>query len=128
MHPRRFAAGFALAVLALVLSVAPAHAQGTGKDKHYAVSNDRAVTVTRNMLVRQGYNVVRIERVGTHPARDHGGHRRQPEAVAEPDSGRKRHAFGRRRFPVAFRRAAPRARSTHGSTAVRSSRTSAGSS
>jgi hypothetical protein len=65
MHPRRFAAGLALAVLALALSVAPAHAQGKGKDKHYAVSNDRAVTVTRNVLVRQGYDVVRIERVGT---------------------------------------------------------------
>jgi hypothetical protein len=65
MHPRRFAAGFALAVLALALSVAPAHAQGKGKDKHYTVSNDRAVTVTRNVLVRQGYDVVRIERVGT---------------------------------------------------------------
>jgi hypothetical protein len=64
MHPRRFAAGLALAVLALTLSVAPAHAQGKGKDKHYAVSNDRAVTVTRNVLVRQGYDVVRIERVG----------------------------------------------------------------
>ena len=64
MHPRRFVAGFALAVLALAVSIAPAHAQGKGKDKHYAVSNDRAVTVTRNVLVRQGYNVVRIERVG----------------------------------------------------------------
>jgi len=65
MHPRRFAAGLALAVLALAMSVAPAHAQGKGKDKHYAVSSDRAVTVTRNVLVRQGYDVVRIERVGT---------------------------------------------------------------
>jgi hypothetical protein len=66
MHPRRFAAGLALALFALALSVAPAHAQGKGKgkDKHYAVSNDRAVTVTRNVLVRQGYDVVRIERVG----------------------------------------------------------------
>jgi hypothetical protein len=64
MHPRRFAAGLALAVLAVALSVAPAHAQGKGKDKHYTVSSDRAVTVTRNVLVRQGYDVVRIERVG----------------------------------------------------------------
>ncbi len=64
MHPRRFAAGLALAVLALAMSVAPAHAQGKGKDKHYRVSNDRAVTVTRNVLVHQGYDVVRIERVG----------------------------------------------------------------
>ena len=65
MHPRRLVAGLALAVLALAVSVAPAHAQGKGKDKHYAVSKDRAVTVTRNVLVRQGYDVVRIERVGT---------------------------------------------------------------
>jgi len=64
MHPRRFAAGLALAVLAFAVSVAPAHAQGKGKDKHYTVSSDRAVTVTRNVLVRQGYDVVRIERVG----------------------------------------------------------------
>ena len=66
MHPRRFAAGLALAVLAIAVSVAPAHAQskGKGKDKHYTVSSDRAVTVTRNVLVRQGYDVVRIERVG----------------------------------------------------------------
>ena len=64
MHPRRFAAGLALAVLAFAVSVAPAHAQGKGKDKHYTVSSDRAVTVTRNVLVRQGYDVVRVERVG----------------------------------------------------------------
>lgn len=64
MLPRRFAAGLALAVLAIAVSVAPAHAQGKGKDKHYTVSSDRAVTVTRNVLVRQGYDVVRIERVG----------------------------------------------------------------
>jgi hypothetical protein len=64
MHPRRFAVGLALALSAVALSVAPAHAQGKGKDKHYAVSNDRAVTVTRNVLVHQGYDVVRIERVG----------------------------------------------------------------
>ena len=64
MHPRRFVAGLALALSAVALSVAPAHAQGKGKDKHYTVSTDRAVTVTRNVLVRQGYDVVRIERVG----------------------------------------------------------------
>jgi hypothetical protein len=62
MHPRRFAAGLALALSALTLSVA--HAQGKGKDKHYTVSSDRAVTVTRNVLVRQGYDVVRVEHVG----------------------------------------------------------------
>lgn len=64
MHPRRFAAGLALALAALAVSAAPAHAQGKGKGKHYVVSSDRAVLVTRNVLGRQGYDVVRIERVG----------------------------------------------------------------
>jgi hypothetical protein len=64
MQARRFVAGLALALSTLALSAAPAHAQGKGKDKHYTVSTDRAVTVTRNVLVRQGYDVVRIERVG----------------------------------------------------------------
>jgi hypothetical protein len=66
MHPRRFAAGLALALAALAVSVAPAHAQGKGKgkDKHSTVSSDKAVNVTRTVLVRQGYDVVRIERVG----------------------------------------------------------------
>jgi hypothetical protein len=64
MHPRRLVAGLALAAIALAASVAPAHAQGKGKEKHYAVSGDRAVSVTRTVLVRQGYDVVRVERVG----------------------------------------------------------------
>ena len=68
MHARRFAAGLALVLGALALSAAPAHAQGKGKgkdkDKHYAVTSDRAVNVTRTVLVRQGFDVVRIERVG----------------------------------------------------------------
>ncbi|HEU5305194.1 MAG TPA: hypothetical protein VFU40_11160 [Gemmatimonadales bacterium] len=48
------------------LAAAPAHAQGKakGKHKHYVVSSERAVSVTRTVLVRQGYEVVRIERVG----------------------------------------------------------------
>jgi uncharacterized protein (UPF0548 family) len=66
MHPRRFVAGLALVLGALALSAAPANAQGKGKDKdkHYTVTSDRAVSVTRTVLVRQGFNVVRIERVG----------------------------------------------------------------
>jgi hypothetical protein len=68
MHPRRFAAGLALVLGALAVSAGPAHAQGKGKgkdkEKHYAVTSDRAVSVTRTVLVRQGFNVVRIERVG----------------------------------------------------------------
>jgi hypothetical protein len=66
MHPRRLAAGLALAITALTVTVAPAQAQGKGKDKpkHYAVSSDRAISVTRTVLVRQGYDVVRVERIG----------------------------------------------------------------
>jgi hypothetical protein len=64
MQPRRIVAGLALALAALTVAAAPAHAQGKGKAKHYAVSSDRAVVVTRDVLVRQGYDVVRIERVG----------------------------------------------------------------
>jgi hypothetical protein len=65
MLSRRFLAGLALAVVALAVSAAPAHAQGKGKGpKHYTVTTDRAVSVTRTVLVRQGYDVVRIERVG----------------------------------------------------------------
>jgi hypothetical protein len=62
---RRFTTGLALAVAVLAVSAAPAHAQGKGKGpKHYTVTTDRAVSVTRTVLVRQGYDVVRIERVG----------------------------------------------------------------
>jgi hypothetical protein len=64
MHARRIAAGLALALGAFAVSVSPAHAQGKGKEKHYTVSSDRAVNVTRTVLVRQGFDVVRIERVG----------------------------------------------------------------
>lgn len=41
-----------------------AQAQGKGKDKHYRVSSDKALKVTRTVLVEQGYHVVRVERVG----------------------------------------------------------------
>ena len=56
-------AGFA--VVALVgITAAPVHAQGKGKAKHYTVSSDKAVSVTRTVLIEQGYRVVRVERVG----------------------------------------------------------------
>ncbi len=56
-----------LAVIALMgLTAAPAYAQAKvkHKHKHYVVSSDRAVSVTRTVLVRRGYRVVRVERVG----------------------------------------------------------------
>ena len=64
MHPRCLLAGLALAAGAIAVSVSPAQAQGKGQAKHYAVTTDRAVSVTRTVLVRQGYDVVRIEGVG----------------------------------------------------------------
>lgn len=58
----------------LMFVAAPLTAQGHGHDKdkdddhgrahgpkHYVVSRDRAYDVTRDVLVRQGYEVVRIE-------------------------------------------------------------------
>jgi hypothetical protein len=56
-----------LAAVALLVSVAPAQAQGKGKAKHYVISSEKAVSVTRTVLIRQGYTVVRVDRVGpTH--------------------------------------------------------------
>ncbi|MFL5403194.1 MAG: hypothetical protein ACJ8BF_10300 [Gemmatimonadales bacterium] len=57
-----------LALMALFSwSAAPAAAQGKSGYKHYSVSSDRAVTVTRTVLLERGYKVVRVERVGaTH--------------------------------------------------------------
>jgi hypothetical protein len=46
------------------ISAAPTHAQEKGKYKHYAVTSDRAISITRTVLVKQGYTIVRIERVG----------------------------------------------------------------
>ena len=53
--------GIAVAVLALL--AAPLAAQGRGP-KRYAVAPDRAVVVTREVLGRQGFEVVRVETVG----------------------------------------------------------------
>jgi hypothetical protein len=54
-----------VAALAAAL-VAPAAAQGHGHGpkKEFAVAPDHAVSVTREVLVRQRYEVVRIETVG----------------------------------------------------------------
>jgi hypothetical protein len=52
-----------LAIVALGAGIsAPAHAQGKGKGKHYTVSSDKAMSVTRTVLQRQGYEVVRVVR------------------------------------------------------------------
>jgi hypothetical protein len=67
MRALRQALWFGLVVVALVgLSVAPAHAQAKmkHKHKHYVVTSDRAVIVTRTVLIRRGYRVIRVDRVG----------------------------------------------------------------
>ena len=51
------------AVLALGLAAAPLAAQGKGPKK-YAVTNDRALVVTKEVLVKQGYEVVNVENNG----------------------------------------------------------------
>lgn len=63
--PRLLWSGLAVVGL-FALTAAPVHAQGKakGKDKHYAVSSDKAVSVSRTVLIEQGYQVVRVERVG----------------------------------------------------------------
>ena len=49
----------------LVLLVAlPLGAQRRGPKKEFVVAPDRAISVTREVLVRQGFEVVRIEVVG----------------------------------------------------------------
>jgi hypothetical protein len=48
----------------LLLAASSTSLSAQGKSKHYAVSSDRAVTVTREVLVKQGYEVVRVEREG----------------------------------------------------------------
>jgi len=50
-------------LLALGLVAAPLVAQGKGPKK-YAVTNDRAVSVTRDVLVKRGYEVVRVDNSG----------------------------------------------------------------
>jgi hypothetical protein len=47
-----------------IIAAAPVHAQGKGKFKHYTVTGDKAMTVTRTVLVEQGYSVIRVERSG----------------------------------------------------------------
>jgi hypothetical protein len=53
----------ALTVVASLLST-PLAAQGRGPKKEFTVAPDRAISVTREVLIRQGWEVVRIDVVG----------------------------------------------------------------
>jgi len=48
----------------LALAVATTPALGQGKSKHYVVTSDRALIVTREVLVKQGFEVVEVRRAG----------------------------------------------------------------
>ena len=47
-----------------VLSLLSGPLAGQGNPKRYAVTHDRALVVTREVLVKQGYDVVRVDVVG----------------------------------------------------------------
>ena len=53
-----------LAALATLLAQ-PVTAQGRGPKTEFVVAPSRAISVTREVLVRQGFEVVRIENVGS---------------------------------------------------------------
>jgi len=52
-----------LCLVAVGILVTPLAAQGKGRKK-YAVTNDRALVVTKDALVKQGYEVVSVENNG----------------------------------------------------------------
>ena len=52
-----------IAALGLLVLATPLTAQGKGRGQ-YAVTNDRALVVTKEVLVKQGYEVVNVENSG----------------------------------------------------------------
>ena len=62
--PRRLLWSALLFVAAIGVTAVPAQAQEKAKHKEYVVTTERAMSVTRSVLIRQGYTVVRIDRVG----------------------------------------------------------------
>jgi hypothetical protein len=53
-----------LLLVGLMLGAAPLAAQGHGPKKEFVVAQSRAVSVTREVLVQQGFEVIRIETRG----------------------------------------------------------------
>lgn len=64
MRARHAVFSLTVAAAALLLAAAPAHAQGKGNGKRYAVTGNKAMDVTKVVLQRQGYEVVRVVRDG----------------------------------------------------------------
>jgi hypothetical protein len=51
----------------LGMAATPLQGQAKAKHKEYIVTHERALSVTRMVLIRQGYTVVRVQRLGpTH--------------------------------------------------------------
>lgn len=57
---------FALSLATLAVAGDSAQAQGNGKSKEYSVTGDRALDVTREVLVKQGFEVIRVEDKGDY--------------------------------------------------------------
>lgn len=53
-----------LVAVAVSVFAVPAVAQGHGPKKEFVVPQSRAVIVTKDVLARQGFEVIRIEHVG----------------------------------------------------------------
>jgi hypothetical protein len=53
-----------IALAALLLAVPQASAQGHRPKREFVVERGRAISVTREVLIHQGFEVVRIETVG----------------------------------------------------------------
>jgi hypothetical protein len=49
------------AIVALLVAAVSSPAVAQGKSKHYKVGGDRALVVTREVLVKQGFEVVKVE-------------------------------------------------------------------
>jgi len=63
MSPRRRLLAALVTLLALgTMAAAPAQAQATATAKHYAVSVERAMDVTRTVLRHHGFELVRVVR------------------------------------------------------------------
>src|SRR5947208_13914445 len=75
---------YALVIAALVVCATPLGAQGKGPKK-YAVSTDRALIVTKEVLVKQGYEVVRVENSGRdYVVWSRRGNRRRGKGTGRP--------------------------------------------
>ena len=50
-----------IAMVALLLAAVASPVAAQGRSKHYKVEKDRALVVTREVLVKQGFEVVKVE-------------------------------------------------------------------